>query len=179
MFDGEVVLFAQRQGEVLESFGEWIPSFTVLSLDLDPARGGIETLSLPLPQYTRAELALLESLIDSLREALRRRDAAAVARVASASATLNQRYLPMSRFAELWALAERHGALGVQISHSGTLAGILFDPRDTLDNEVVARASADLPALGLRPLGLLVTGAQAPPLEQAPHPPEPRLRART
>lgn len=157
MFEDEVVLFAHRRGEVLESFGGWIPPLAVLSVDMDPASGGIETLSLPFPQYTRAELARLESLIDSARDAFRRRDAAAVARVATASAELNQAYLPMSRFGELCALAERYDALGVQISHSGTLAGVLFDPQDSVDSGVVARARAELSALRVRPLGQFMT----------------------
>lgn len=160
MFENEVVLFAQRGAKILESFGSWVPYFVVLSVNMDPALGGVETLSLPLPQYTDAELVTLESLIDSAREAFRSRDAGAIARVATASAELNQRFAPMRRFREICALAERHHALGVQISHAGTVAGILFDAEHTsLDNEVLARARAELHSAGVRPLGLFTTGA--------------------
>ena len=38
MFDGEMVLFAQRQGRVLESFGAWAPRYAVLSIDTDLGR---------------------------------------------------------------------------------------------------------------------------------------------
>jgi uncharacterized protein involved in propanediol utilization len=163
MFEDEVVVFAQRHGEVLESFGNWIPSLTVLSLDMDSARGGIETLGLPFPKYTPAELAVLESLIGAAREAFRGRDAAAIARVATASAKLNQRFVPMRAFDDVCALAERYDALGVQISHSGTVAGILFDPRCApLESDILTRARADAQALGARPLGQFTTLEQAP-----------------
>ena len=158
MFDNEMVLFAQRRGKMLESYGGWVPPFTVLSLDTDPAGRGVETLSLPPPQYSARELAKLVELIDSLRAAFRWRDAAAVARVATASAQLNQRVLPMRGFADIRGIAERHEALGVQISHSGTLAGILFDDRTPPEGDVIARARADLQSAGLRPLGQFTTG---------------------
>lgn len=159
MFESEAVLFAQRHGEVLESLGGWIPPFTVLSLDMDPSRGGIETLGLPVPQYTHAELATFETLIGAARRAFRDHDAAAVARVATTSAKLNQRLLPMSSFPDICALAERNHALGVQISHSGTVAGILFDSRHIpLESDVLTRARAELQALGVRPLGQFTTG---------------------
>jgi uncharacterized protein involved in propanediol utilization len=158
MFGDEIVLFAQRQGRVLESLGGWMPPFTVLSVDTDAAGRGVETLSLSPPQYTEAELATLDELIDSVRDAFRRRDVETVARVATASAELNQRFLPLRGFTAIKALAERHQALGVQISHSGTLVGLLFDGRASPDGDAVARARADLKSLGFRPLGQFATG---------------------
>jgi uncharacterized protein involved in propanediol utilization len=161
MFEDEVVVFAQRHGEVLESFGGWVPPFTVLSLDMHCGSGGIETLSLPLPNYTPEELAVLEDLLDAAREAFRVRHAAAIARVATASAKLNQRFVPMRSFDGVRALAERYDALGVQISHSGTVAGILFDPRRVpLHSDILARARAGAQALGARPLGQFVTAGE-------------------
>ncbi|HET9106211.1 MAG TPA: hypothetical protein VFN79_03370, partial [Steroidobacteraceae bacterium] len=81
-----------------------------------------------------------------------------VARVATASAELNQRFLPLRGFTAIKALAERHQALGVQISHSGTLVGLLFDGRASPDGDAVACARADLKSLGFRPLGQFATG---------------------
>jgi uncharacterized protein involved in propanediol utilization len=162
MFEDEVVVFAQRHGEVLESFGGSMPALTVLSLDMDPGRGGIETLSLPFPNYTPAELSVLENLLGAAREAFRVRDAAAIARIATASAKLNQRFVPLRSFDGICALAESHDALGVQISHSGTVAGILFDPeRVPLHSDVLVRACADAQALGARPLGRFMTSGLA------------------
>jgi uncharacterized protein involved in propanediol utilization len=122
MFDG-VLLFAQRHGRLLESFGVWVPEFTVLSIDTDEAGAGVDTLSLPIPSYTEADLARFENMVARAREAFRQRDCLGIAAVATESAMLNQRFLPMRKFAQIRAFAAAHRAMGVQISHSGTIQG--------------------------------------------------------
>lgn len=159
MFDGEMVLFAQRHGRVLESFASWVPCYTVLSIDTDEGSEGVDTLSLPCPAYTDSELAAFESLVGRARDAFQQRDSQAIAAIATESAALNQRFLALRNFRELRELAEKSGALGVQISHSGTLAGILFDPCVVQPNSLFAAQVADrVRALRLRPLGLFTTG---------------------
>jgi uncharacterized protein involved in propanediol utilization len=160
MFDREVVLFAQRQGRVLEAFGSWIPPYVVVSIDTDVGTQGVDTLSLPSPRYTDAELEAFEGLVARVRAAFERRDAAEIAAVASESATMNQRLVSLRGFREIVALAGEFGALGVQIAHSGTVAGILFNARAdaALTSEVLARIGA----LGLRPLGVIDAMGHAP-----------------
>lgn len=159
MFEGEMVLFAQRQGRVLESFGPWIPGYAVLSLDADPDAGGVDTLGLPLPSYTDAELDAFERLVSRARDAFRAGDPAALAAIATESAALNQRFLPLRHFDELRRLAEECGALGLQISHSGTIAGLLFQPaRVVADESLEARVCGALRLMGAQPLGLFMTG---------------------
>jgi uncharacterized protein involved in propanediol utilization len=161
MFDGEMVLFAQRRGRVLESFGLWVPPYVVLSIDTDPGGPGVDTLSLPAPRYTEADLDAFENMVGRARLAFQQRESAALAAIATESATLNQRFLPLRNFREICALAAEYHALGVQISHSGTVAGILFDsgpgrgPDDAAIDEVTARVRL----LGARPHGLLRSGA--------------------
>lgn len=160
MFEGEMVLFAQRQGLVLESFGGWVPRYTLLSIDTDVGGRGVDTLSLPVPDYTDAELAAFEDMIKRARVAFREHDGAAIAAIATESAALNQRLLPLRCFREIRELADEYRALGVQISHSGTVAGMLFDATRNLqsDRELTAQLFARLYASGLRPLGLFTTG---------------------
>ena len=85
MFDREMLLFAQRQGRVLESFGAWIPRFAVMSFDSDPAGGGVDTLSLPVPAYTSDELTAFEHLVARARAAFGQRDSGALAQAQSRS----------------------------------------------------------------------------------------------
>jgi uncharacterized protein involved in propanediol utilization len=162
MFDGEMVLFAQRRGRVLESFGSWMPRYAVLSIDTDLGEGGIDTLSLPMPQYTDADLAAFETMIGRAREAFQQRDPVTLAAIATESATLNQRFVPMRKFREIRDLAASHHALGVQISHSGTVAGILLDARPGMgsDDASVEDLTARLRSLGVRPRALFITGAE-------------------
>jgi uncharacterized protein involved in propanediol utilization len=158
MFEGEVVLFAQRQGRVLESLGSWVPPFTVLSVDTDVDGAGIDTLALPAPAYTAADVNLFASLVARAREAFRRRDPGAIAAVATESAMLNQRFLPMRKFSEIRAFAREHRALGVQISHSGTVAGVLFDGRVVpACGNTALQLMEKAAALGVRPLRLFTT----------------------
>jgi uncharacterized protein involved in propanediol utilization len=165
MFDGEMVLFAQRHGCVLESFGRWIPRYTLLSIDTDEGDGGVDTLALPLPAYSDAELAAFEDMLGRARAAFSAHDSAAIAAVATDSATLNQRFLPLRHFRAIRELADEYCALGVQISHSGTLAGVLFDDARQIasDGDLSAQLMARVRSLGLRPLGLFTTGAQRTP----------------
>ena len=160
MFEGEMVLFAQRHGRVLESFGRWVPRYTLLSVDADEGGRGVDTLSLPVPDYTGAELAAFEDMIDRVRMAFRKCDGAAIAAIATESAVMNQRFLPLRCFREIRELADEYRALGVQISHSGTVAGLLFDDARDLqaDRELTAQLFARVYSSGLRPLGLFTTG---------------------
>jgi uncharacterized protein involved in propanediol utilization len=162
MFDREVVLFAQRQGYVLETFGSWIPPYVVVSIDTDAGTRGVDTLSLPPPQYTDAELDAFEALVARARTAFEGRDVAAIAAVATESAAVNQRFLPLRCFCEIVALAGEFRALGVQIAHSGTVAGILFDTRTARANpELTSEVIARVRSFGARPLGVFATGADS------------------
>lgn len=161
MFGDEVILFAQRHGYVVESWGQWFPSFTVLSVAADSDLGGVETLSLPVPRYTPAELSLLESLIRTARDGFRTQDSGAVAAVATASAELNQRFLPLKGFGKIHALAKEQGALGVQISHSGSVMGVLFDAHAApAGGELVRETVARLESHGITFLAQLTTGSR-------------------
>jgi uncharacterized protein involved in propanediol utilization len=161
MFDDVMVLFAQRRGLVLESLGPWTPPYAVLSIDTDPGGPGVDTLALPVPRYTDVDLAAFASLIGGARRAFLQRDPMALAAVATASATLNQRFVPMRNFREISALAQEYDAFGVQISHSGTIAGILFDARagGRPDGALIDEVSARVRSLGARPRGVLISGA--------------------
>jgi uncharacterized protein involved in propanediol utilization len=159
MFDAEMVLFAQRQGRVLESFGCWVPRYTLLSIDTDAGGAGVDTLSLPLPIYSDAELSALDGLLARVRKAFAERDVSSIAAVATQSAALNQRFLSMRHFDEIRELADEYRALGVQISHSGTVAGVLFDETRGVhsDPDLAAQLFERVRSLGLRPLGLFAT----------------------
>ena len=133
----------------------------MLSIDTDPGGPGVDTLSLPVPRYTDADLAAFENMVGKARQAFRARDSVVLAAIATESAALNQRFVPLRHFREIRDLAQEYHALGVQISHSGTVAGILFDARSGREpgDALIEEVSARLRSLGARPRGLLMTGA--------------------
>lgn len=153
MFDS-VVLFAQREGRILEHWGHWIPEFLLLSIDTDPRSGGRDTLALPLPgDEMRAHYT---ELVRQARAAFQAHDAAAIATVATRSAELHQITAPIQGFNSLCALAAAADALGVQISHSGTIAGMLFHPKTAAGDltPLISRVQA----LEMAPIRIFRTG---------------------
>ncbi len=159
MIDDRVVLFAHRDGVVLETFGHRLPPMVVIGCDTAPGRA-IETLGLPPADYSDKEAGEFQALRGALRRAIATEDVALLGKVATASARINQRYLPKPGLEALIELAARHGGAGLQIAHSGTVAGLIFDAR---------RPGIDLEgcALGIKELGFTVTDviepADAPP----------------
>lgn len=148
MFEDRAVLFAQRDGVVLEEFGGPLPALDVVGFNTDPAGAGVDTLNIAPAAYSYREVEAFRPLIGLLRRAIYAQDPRLVARVASASARINQRHLPKPQFERLEQLVESTGALGLQVAHSGTIAGIVFDPADGDGKRKIRRAQALIAELG-------------------------------
>jgi len=164
MIDDRVVLFAHRDGVVLETFGHRLPPMVVVGCDTAPGQV-VETLGLPPADYTDREAGEFQVLRGALRRAIALEDVALLGKVATASARINQRYLPKPGLEALIELGARHGAAGLQIAHSGTVAGLIFDP-------CRPRAGLDACVLRIEQLGFEVTDVIEPayvPTPRAPH----------
>ncbi|MFE2548185.1 GHMP kinase [Streptomyces sp. NPDC059355] len=127
MLDGRPVLFAQREGRVLEALGPALPPLVVVGCALG---GGapVDTLSLPVREPDEGDVRAWERLRTLLRRAVATADAQLLGEVATASARRGQQVLRHPEFEALTAIHRRIGAVGVQIAHSGAVAGVLFDP---------------------------------------------------
>ncbi|MFC5148391.1 GHMP kinase [Streptomyces aureoversilis] len=130
MLDGRPVLFAQREGRVLEVLGPVLPPLVVVGCALG---GGapVDTLALPVCEPAEADagdVRACERLRTRLRRALATGDVQLLGQVATASARRGQQVLGHPEFDALTGIARRVGAAGVQIAHSGAVAGVLFDP---------------------------------------------------
>jgi uncharacterized protein involved in propanediol utilization len=117
-----------------------LPALEVLGFNTDPH--GVDTLTFPPARYTWWEIEAFRPLVGLIRRAAYSQDPALVGQAASASARINQRHLPKPRFDQLEAVVEAVGALGLQVAHSGTLVGLLFDPADPLLDERINEAQA-------------------------------------
>jgi len=140
------VLFAQRRGSVLEDLGGPLPPVRVLGFNTETDRG-VETLSLPPIQYSAWEVEAFGPMLGLLRRAVARQDPELLGRVATASTVITQRHRPKRHMDRLLRLAREAGALGVQVAHSGTVAGFLFEPGRGAAGRI-ERARAGLGRLG-------------------------------
>lgn len=141
MFDDRPLLFAHRDGDVLEELGPALPALRVLGCLTGEGRP-VDTLAV-VRGYDDADVAEFEHLRDLLRHAVRRGDADLLGAVATASA---RRHRPGPELDLLIGIAGDAGAVGVQVAHSGNVAGLLFDPARAAGLD---RAAAALDAHGL------------------------------
>lgn len=154
MIDDRVVLFAHRAGVVLETFGPRLPPIVVVGCDGEPGVR-VETLELTQARYDDRELAAFTVMRAALRRAVGMADVDLLGRVATASARINQRFLAKPALEELIALNRRLGGCGVQVAHSGTVIGLMFDGRRPDLGDTVRACAAALDELGLPVTGTI------------------------
>jgi uncharacterized protein involved in propanediol utilization len=147
MFD-QAVLFAHREGIVLEDYARPIPRLEVLGIDTD-RQGIVDTLTYPPATYSPADILAFETFTSGLRRAIRTGDTALLGRVATACAVINQRFLTKSMFREIQEIATRIGALGVAAAHSGTIVSILLETGRPDLEATVDRGREMLAAIGI------------------------------
>lgn len=143
LFSGPAVLFAHREGTVIESFRKSLPPIDLVSIDTAPGKA-VDTLEFEPAQYNPAEIQLFRPLRALLRHAVNVSDLVLLGRVATASTRINERFLSKPRVNDIEAIGVRHGALGVQAAHSGTVVGLMFDPASENNAERLRLAVRDL-----------------------------------
>jgi uncharacterized protein involved in propanediol utilization len=126
MFD-RPVLFAHREGRILEHFDSSLPPLKILSV---VCGSEVDTLQQPAARYSVAELHRFDELRDRLRVALRCHDAGELAAVTTESVRINQQHLPFPAYECLEEIGDETGALGIQASHSGAIVGVIYDALD-------------------------------------------------
>ncbi|MEU5754715.1 GHMP kinase [Streptomyces sp. NPDC047853] len=157
MHGSRPLLFAQREGRVLEVLGSTLPPAVVVGCAL--AQGApVDTLSLPALHHD-GDLAAYGHLRRMLRRAVTSTDTGLLGRVSTASARLRQRVLRHEEFPALTGIADGTGAVGVQIAHSGNVAGILFDPRTPGLRHRLRRCTRALDREGITPTRTFTTFA--------------------
>ncbi len=151
MFDSRNVLFAQRDAAVLEEFPEPLPAMTILGVDLMPDEK-VSTLDMPPCNYALEEIKQFHRLHLKFSQGLRQQNAREIAEVSTQSAIINQRHYPKRGFQEFISISQNAGSLGVQISHSGTIAGIIFSSGDPNKNYKIGSAIRLLNRAGIKRL---------------------------
>lgn len=142
------VLFAHREGVVLEDLGPRLPRLEVLGIDTDMG-GRVNTLDFDPATYDRRQIDRFEALVAGVRRAIRDRDLALLGRMATSSAVINEQFLPKPMFSELYRLAQCVNALGIAVAHSGTVLSFLFDPSDSRMENKTEQVCKELDVLGI------------------------------
>jgi uncharacterized protein involved in propanediol utilization len=141
-------LFAHREGIVLTDYEKEVPSLEVLCIDTaDDVL--VHTLDFPPAVYTRGQIANFEGLTKSLHKAIATDDLRLLGEVATASACINQMFLPKPMFEEIREIVEHSKALGIAVAHSGTVLAILLDPHCEALEPQVAAIETQLSKLGI------------------------------
>lgn len=121
------VAFDFLQGIVLEDPAR---PFGALAMVVDTAER-VDTLGFRRVPYTAEERRAIEAAYGQAIAGLRDGDLDKVGAAATTSARLNQRRHHKPHLEELIRIAARRGSYGVSIAHSGTVAALLFDERDS------------------------------------------------
>lgn len=132
-----IALFDHVRGRLFEELGP-PPPMGVLAVDFG---GEVDTLEFnrrpDLPELNRRNEPETAKALSLVRRGIAGRDPYLVGEGATISALANQRILPKPRLEELIELARKIGAYGVNVAHSGTVAGILLQPGRERDEGLV------------------------------------------
>lgn len=138
MFPG-VALFDHRRGRMAELLG-MPPPLEVIVVD----RGGrVDTLefnSVDRTEQWQSVAAAVEEALALVREGIRRADPELVGRGATISALAGRPLESGPLVDQAVEFARRNGAVGVNVAHSGTVAGILLDARKRHGKPLLRRA---------------------------------------
>lgn len=122
---------------------EWCPQFNVVIL-IPPQILHTEVVRFAGKESLSAEY---DEILDRLEIASKERDETEFARAGTKSAILNQKYVPNPYFATLYPELDSMGALGINVAHTGTMAGVIFGSGQAeLAEKVAAKLKAFFPA---------------------------------
>ncbi len=158
MYPG-VVAFDHLGGVLLEELGHPPPMEVIV---VDPG-GSVDTVAFNrregLVDLNRANEPVIRAAWDYISFGFATGCPESIALGATLSARVKQENFPNPVFEPALALAKKCGALGVNVAHSGTVVGVLFDPRKVQAREVFPYLAENLPGCRLWPTELTGGGA--------------------
>ncbi len=151
------VLFAQKKGIVIEQFKRKLPKMIVLGFDEAPENDGFDTLSMKPLQYSLHEKEEFKKLRLLLSESAEKQDVNLLGEVATRSALINQKYYPKKNLKKILRIKEEKGAVGVQISHSGDLVGLIWNPATPFLHERIEESKQKLKNMNIKSFWIFET----------------------
>lgn len=148
-YDEHPVLFAQRHARPLRRWNRPFPPVALVGCRL-PGEP-VDTLAMDPEPYSPSERREFHRLGRLLNTAVLRSDPRLLGRVATRSAALNQRRIPLPGLEHVVEICRSVGGVGVQIAHSGNVCGVLLDDRDPDVARAISRTRAALTDAGFAP----------------------------
>lgn len=158
-----ISLFDHVRGRLCEELGNPVP-LSILALDFG---GCVDTLEFnrrpDLQALNRENEQEIERALDLVRRGLSGGDPVLLGKGAAVSALANQRILPKPRLEELIDFTGWLGAYGVNVAHSGTVAGVLVAPGMERDASFICSIRERFPEVeACYPLRLVGGGPRFP-----------------
>jgi uncharacterized protein involved in propanediol utilization len=140
-----VVAFYHRAVRLRERLG-FLPDLVIVAHD---EGGEVDTIlfNRMFKPFSQSDKAEYSRLLAELGEAVPAGDLAAIGRVATRSARLNEILRPRAHLEAIQQISRDVDGLGVVAAHSGTVLGILLDAADPQCEEKIVQASRSLRAL--------------------------------
>jgi uncharacterized protein involved in propanediol utilization len=142
------VLFLQCHGRILETFHPGWPEMLLLGFCTSTGATGVDTSSVQRPDYTMAEHREFARLRADMRRGIESQSVELLGQVAGRSAEINHRYFPIPQFSRLKAVVRKVNGAGMQIAHTGCLAGFIF-PNDANSERSITKAQKELADIGI------------------------------
>jgi L-threonine kinase len=141
MYPG-LVAFNQKSGAVLRRY-TWWPQFLVVIV-VPPKKLNTESANFAGKAALGTEF---DAILDQLDRASAERDPQGFLDAATTSARLNQRFVPNPHFALLEERLQELGAVGINVGHTGTVVGLLYDINDPSSNRAAAGAAIEVQSM--------------------------------
>jgi len=122
----DVVAFNHRAGRLLRLLGR-LPDMRVLGIDLG---GTVDTVAFNRrpKDYTQEERQHCQEALDAVAEAIADLNVRGIGEACTISARIHQRVLPKPELDTLLEVCVESGGAGVNVAHSGTVVGLIFEP---------------------------------------------------
>ena len=138
--------FDHRQGRVAETIG-LPPPMRVLALDFGGSVDTLEFNSVNREDILQCMQPAFENALALITRGIESGCPDYIAAGATSSAVTNQKLLYKPQLDPVLRLADAEGALGVNVAHSGTILGMLFEDAPELTRRAALRARHTLPGL--------------------------------
>ena len=126
LFDG-IVIFDHRNGALFKFLGK-TPDMEIFVIDLG---GRVDTLEFNKKDLTKINQKREGEIREALKlveKGIKGKDPGLIAKGATISAFSNKKILYKPDLNRIWKISQEAGALGINVAHSGTVVGILFEP---------------------------------------------------